>query len=182
LSFLREIQNAIAGIVVMPDNAYIRDEGKRSVRHKGREGCAMASVFDVAAYILEKCGTLTTWKLQKLVYYAQAWSLVWDEKPLFDQGIEAWANGPVVRELYNAHKGKFTVSSFSPGDSGRLSNDQKETIDAVIRDYGEFSSQQLSDLTHSEKPWKDARRGIPDGERGDTVIDLDALAEYYGGL
>ena len=44
----------------------------------------MASVFDVAAYILEKQGEMTTLKLQKLVYYSQAWSLVWDEKPLFD--------------------------------------------------------------------------------------------------
>ena len=37
----------------------------------------MASVYDVAAYILEKQGAMTTWKLQKLVYYSQAWSLVW---------------------------------------------------------------------------------------------------------
>ena len=34
----------------------------------------MASVFDAAAYILEKKGEMTTLKLQKLVYYAQAWS------------------------------------------------------------------------------------------------------------
>ena len=38
-------------------------------------------VFDVAAYILQKTGSMTTMKLQKLVYYSQAWSLVWDEKP-----------------------------------------------------------------------------------------------------
>ena len=43
----------------------------------------MASVFDVAKYILHKLGTVTTWKLQKLVYYCQAWSLVWDDEPLF---------------------------------------------------------------------------------------------------
>ena len=51
-------------------------------------------VFDVAAYILEQKGSMTTMKLQKLVYYSQAWSLVWDEKPLFEEAIEAWANGP----------------------------------------------------------------------------------------
>lgn len=32
----------------------------------------MANVFDVAAYILEKEGEMTTMKLQKLCYYAQA--------------------------------------------------------------------------------------------------------------
>ena len=49
----------------------------------------MVSVFDAAAYIVEKTGEMTTLKLQKLVYYAQAWSLVWDERPLFDEKIEA---------------------------------------------------------------------------------------------
>ena len=57
------------------------------------------SVFDVAAYILDKLGPISTIKLQKLVYYCQAWSLVWDEEPLFSERIEAWVNGPVVREL-----------------------------------------------------------------------------------
>lgn len=50
----------------------------------------MATVFDVAAYILEKKGEMTAWKLQKLVYYSQAWSLVWDQRPLFAERIEAW--------------------------------------------------------------------------------------------
>lgn len=45
----------------------------------------MANVSDVAAYILQKHGRMTTMKLQKLVYYSQAWSLVWDEKPLFQE-------------------------------------------------------------------------------------------------
>lgn len=60
----------------------------------------MANVFDVAKYILEVKGTMSTMKLQKLCYYAQAWSLVWDDKPLFGEEFEAWANGPVCRELF----------------------------------------------------------------------------------
>ena len=56
------------------------------------------SVLDVAAYILKKLGSMTTMKLQKLVYYSQAWSLVWDEQSLFIESIEAWANGPVVSD------------------------------------------------------------------------------------
>ncbi len=63
----------------------------------------MATVFDVAAYILEQYSAIPTMKLQKLIYYCQAWSLVWDEEPLFSEDIEAWANGPVVRSLYEAH-------------------------------------------------------------------------------
>ena len=60
----------------------------------------MVSAHDVAAYILEEHGPLSAMKLQKLVYYSQAWSLVWDDRQLFREAVEAWANGPVVRELY----------------------------------------------------------------------------------
>ena len=48
----------------------------------------MTTALDVAAYILEKRGQMTAMKLQKLVYYAQAWSMVWDEEPLFADRIE----------------------------------------------------------------------------------------------
>lgn len=60
----------------------------------------MATVFDVAEYILQKLGEVTTMKLQKLVYYCQAWSLVWDEQPLFEDDFQAWANGPVCPALF----------------------------------------------------------------------------------
>lgn len=71
----------------------------------------MANAFDVAKYILEKKEDISEVKLQKLVYYCQAWSLVWDENELFHEDFEAWANGLVVRELYNAHRGLFKVNA-----------------------------------------------------------------------
>jgi len=51
----------------------------------------MATAHDVAAYILDKCGSMSAMKLQKLVYYSQAWHLVWDDAPLFEERVEAWA-------------------------------------------------------------------------------------------
>lgn len=142
----------------------------------------MASVFDVAAYILKKKKALTSMKLQKLVYYAQAWSLVWDEKPLFNERIEAWANGPVSPQLYAAHAGEFTISEEPKGNPKRLTKDEKETIDAVLRDYGDKTASWLSDLTHREAPWRDARKGIAEGERSNRVISIGAMADYYGNL
>ncbi|MBL8173922.1 MAG: DUF4065 domain-containing protein [Bryobacterales bacterium] len=44
-------------------------------------------------------------ELQKLVYYSEAWSLVWEALPLFRARIEAWANGSVVPQLYRLHRG-----------------------------------------------------------------------------
>ncbi|MDM8548971.1 hypothetical protein QUF72_02790 [Desulfobacterales bacterium HSG2] len=48
--------------------------------------------------------------------------------------------------------------------------------------YGDKPSQWLTDLTHIEDPWKTASSGLPDRVRGDRVIGLDTMAEYYGSL
>lgn len=142
----------------------------------------MAKVDDVAAAILERQGPMSTWKLQKLVYYCQAWHLVWEEEPLFADAVEAWANGPVVRSLYNRHRGQFTVGSWPQGDPRRLTEDERTSIEAVLTTYGSMSAADLSALTHRETPWRLARVGMQDGERGNTPIPHDSMAEYYGGL
>ncbi len=143
------------------------------------------SVLDVASYILEKQPKkhpLTAWKLQKLVYYCQAWSLVWDEQPLFKEKILAWANGPVVKELYNQHKGMFYVKELSKGNASHISINQKDTIDNVLNAYGDKSAQWLSDLTHRELPWIEARHGLKPGERGEVEIQLATMDEYYSSV
>lgn len=120
-------------------------------------------------------------KLQKLVYYCQAWSLVWDEAPMFDNRIEAWANGPVVPDLYAQHKGLFMIETWH-GNANDFSECEAETIEAVVDHYAKYTAQQLSDLTHSEAPWREAREGLLATERGSQEISQAALAEFYGGL
>ncbi len=141
------------------------------------------SVLDVAQYILIHKGRMTTWKLQKLCYYSQAWSLVWDEEPLFKERIEAWANGPVIPALYEKHRGRFFVTKLK-GDSDKLTSDQRETVNVVLQVYGEKTSYWLSQLTHSEAPWRSARNRahLAPGERGNSQIPLADMSEFYGGL
>lgn len=142
----------------------------------------MPTARDVAQYLLEKMGPLTTIKLQKLVYYCQAWSLVWDDAPLFEDEIQAWANGPVVPDLFFAHQGKFSVDSIPEGDSSKLNAAQRETVNAIIRDYGKKNSQWLVELTHMEDPWKNARGACKAGARCTREITLASMADYYSGL
>ncbi len=141
----------------------------------------MATVHDVAAYILKRQGTMTAMKLHKLLYYSQAWSLVWDEECLFKARIEAWANGPVVPSIYQKHRGKFKIHNW-PGDVTTLTSLQQETVDAVLKYYGGRSSQWLSDLTHQEDPWRDARKGLSPTQRSHQVIPEAAMTEYYESL
>ncbi len=134
-------------------------------------------VKDIAQYILERNGPMTSMKLQKLVYYSQAWATVWDDDVLFDEQVQAWNNGPVVRELWEANKGKFKIANVENGDSGSVSDAQRETIGRVLDFYGAKNAQWLSDLTHMEDPWKDA---FAQGQN--TEITPQAMSEYYSTL
>ena len=139
----------------------------------------MASAHDVAKYILEHQGSISTWKLQKLVYYTQAWNLVWAEKPLFQDRIEAWANGPVVPALYSQHRGQFSVSKWRKGDTDKLTDREKKTIDRVLEGYGGLSGHQLVFLTHHEAPWVEAREGVPATEPSRNQITTESMAAFY---
>ena len=142
----------------------------------------MPSVHDVAAYILSKQSPMSAMKLPKLCYYSQAWHLVWDDEELFQERIEAWANGPVIPELYDKHRGQFRVSSWEHGDAEKLNQSQTDSVDAVLESYGDLSAFQLSEMTHREDPWKDARQGTPEGDRSNQRIHPGAIQEYYLGV
>ena len=142
----------------------------------------MGDVFDVAAYILDEKGAMTTLKLQKLTYYCQAWSLVWDEEPMYGEEIQAWANGPVIPVLFYEHQGQFKIDSLGKGDITHLTQDQKLTIDRVLAHYGHNPASWLVSLSHSEPPWRKSWYDVPSPERGMAVITLDSMANYYSGL
>ena len=142
----------------------------------------MKKVLIVAAYILSKCDDLSAMKLQKLVYYSYSWHLVWEDKKLFDSQIQAWANGPVVPDLYDAHRGMFRVPPGVLNYEGGLAENEIESIDEVINYYGEMSPWHLSELTHREDPWRLARKGKMLGEKSSEPILDSAIAEYYSSL
>ncbi len=142
-----------------------------------------ATVFDVAKYILNKLGEITAMKLEKLAYYCQAWSLVWDDRPLFQERIEAWANGPVIPALFYKHRGMYYVKEDTfDGNIENIDAIGRETIDAVLEHYGDKSSQWLIDLSHSEDPWRIARIGLAPAERGNKEISWDSMADYYSAI
>jgi uncharacterized phage-associated protein len=142
----------------------------------------MASAHDVARYILEQKGEMDTWKLQKLVYYSQAWHLVWDEEPLFKEPIEAWSNGPVVPALFSEHRGRFKMKKWPKGNISHLSDSERESIRVVLKHYGRRTGFALREMTHKERPWRDARKGLPAGAPSSRRITRDSMASYYGSL
>ena len=144
----------------------------------------MAKVFDVAKYILDKYGAMSAMKLQKLIFYAQAMSMVWDDVPLFEEEFEAWAKGPVCRELFNAHKGKFMLNDskflepYKPNTSD-LKPEQIETINVVADSLIDLPPYRLSDMVHQETPWINARGNCPAGARCENIIPKSEMQNYY---
>src|SRR5882724_10707536 len=117
----------------------------------------VTSVFDAAVYVLERRGRMESWKLQKLLYYAQAWHLVWTGYPLFEEEIEAWVNGPAVHAMFAELRQQYWVATLPKGSTANLNPFQRQTLDSVLTHYGNCSVQQLVDRTHAEQPWLQAR-------------------------
>ncbi|PEC50291.1 type II toxin-antitoxin system antitoxin SocA domain-containing protein [Bacillus sp. AFS096315] len=119
---------------------------------------------------------ITHLKLQKLVYYAQAWSMAINGRPIFQSDLEAWLHGPVSRELYMEYR-HFGFQVIPPVNHINFQIDpvNLEVLDGVWDLYGEYDGKYLETLTHQEDPWRNAwNLGM------NNVINLQEMQEYYG--
>jgi len=123
---------------------------------------------------------MTTWELQKLCFYAQAWSLATTKAPLFLDELQAWKDGPVSPALFAQHRRHYQVSSLPLGKPERVSADGREVIERVLSFYGRFTAAELRELTHREEPWRAQRVGVVTGTPSGRVITTQAMETYYG--
>lgn len=127
---------------------------------------------------------MTNLKLQKLLYYAQAWHLAALDRPLFSERIEAWIHGPVVPPVFGDFKHyRWNPIDCTPGEVTIEAGDPRwpirDCIKEVLDAYAEFSGPQLEAMTHSEDPWRDARKGIPSDAPSTAVISHEAMIRFY---
>lgn len=122
----------------------------------------MPSCIDVAKYFLSKSSedagdTISNLKLQKLIYYAQGFSLALLDEPLFGEPIEAWMHGPVSPHVYQAYRdfGSGAIPAPEVFDPRVFTRKQLDLLDEVYGVYGQYSAWKLRELTHTEAPWKD---------------------------
>lgn len=150
---------------------------------------------EIAKYIIatyDSVGDLiTNKKLQKLLYYIKAWGIVYFDDGIIDDDFEAWIHGPVCVTVYSEYKsfGYSPItqdyhnknSTYFVKTFRRLNNDSDkfDLIDAVIEKYGKLTSMQLELLSHSEKPWIEAREGLTPIDTGRSVINCNTIKEFY---
>lgn len=137
------------------------------------------TIADVARYILEQRGQMTTMKLQKLCYYTQVWHSYFLDEPLFENEYQAWSYGPVSYDLFVLHRGKYNVDveDFQYGSSSKISSDSKQILDEVLSKYSQMSGAQLSELSHSELPWISSRESV-DSETSSPIISIELMKEF----
>lgn len=159
-------------------------------------------IKDVAKYIglslTTKGLSVSPLKLQKMLYYTQAWFMVFlgRENTLFKDVPQAWVNGPVYPAIYHEYKEKadnmcdhLDASDFYDGDpeegfriySGILNLDEENTelIESIMMLYGAQTQNKLIWLTHSERPWAETRGDLPPYQRSEKEIPLDLMYLYY---
>lgn len=140
----------------------------------------------IAAWFLRKgvpegAEPITHLKLQKLVYYAQAWSLAILNKPLFDEDFKAWRYGPVEPSLYHELKkfGYSVIPSDHFGTSQKLNEDELSVIKQVREVYGKFTAEEIRDITHHDFPWIAVSKGLPVYGTKDGTIPKRLIQDYY---
>lgn len=159
------------------------------------------TALDVAKYIVAfadcKGDLITNKKLQKLLYYVQAWSLTIFDNRLFDEQPIAWRHGPVYNSVYQTFKqfGYQPVSIKEEYGEGSncdqwlehkraelFSKEQSTLIEEVLLKYGRLSAFDLEILTHRERPWLEQREGLDDFASCENPISFDTMKAYYSGL
>lgn len=137
----------------------------------------MLTAKDIAEYFIYKAtiddDIITNLKLQKLLYYAQGFSLALFDMELFKEPLQKWTHGPVVPDMYHLYKehGAGAISGINNLDLSKYSTREIELLDEVYSVYGQFSGWVLRDMTHVEPPWQNT----PDGQE----ISLDAMKDYF---
>ncbi|WP_433952867.1 Panacea domain-containing protein [Curtobacterium flaccumfaciens] len=141
----------------------------------------MLNANDVASVILSRSGKwLDSMRLQKLLYYVQSWHLAITDEPLFPEHFKAYINGPVVPQVWHERKDRATRRPAHQNLAG-IDVDELSSaiIDEVLAMYGSLTGDELSALTHTERPWVEARAGVPEGAPSSEPLSERSMARFY---
>jgi uncharacterized phage-associated protein len=123
---------------------------------------------------------INVYKLQKLMYYAQAWYLGVYGKPLFDADFQAWIHGPVIPDLLEKYQSQFSWEPIADKiEQPKLSEEIEDFLEEVAEAYSEYDDETLERMTCSEMPWLEARGNLPRDESCHAIISQESMKQYY---
>ena len=140
----------------------------------------------VAHYFMSKSKAinrpLPNQKLQKLLYYAQAWSFVLNNKRLFNYKFEAWIHGAAIPVLYRRYRdfgANNIVEEYDESEFALLTDKERELLDEIWDVYGPYDAQYLEILNHNENPWQKARHDLLPYDLATVEISETEMKRYY---
>lgn len=138
----------------------------------------------VALYILNSKYEITNMSLQKLLYYIEGFIGVALNEQLYSNRCEAWMYGPVYPEIYEKYKvfGGNQITVDKMNFDGVLDKKYRQVIDFVLNHFAIFNGTTLRDLSHAEKPWRDAHLGYYDTERCEEEITHESIVDYFSSM
>ena len=144
-----------------------------------------SKMLRVISYVFERLEEVTPLMLQKLLYFIQGVSYALNGSPMFSENCQAWVHGPVYPEVYDM----FRDFKYNPIEDARfaifdgaedaLTADERRAIDLVVDTFGEYGGKVLERITHTERPWKTARRGYGDQIPSNEPISMESIRSYY---
>jgi uncharacterized phage-associated protein len=151
---------------------------------KSKRGSSMCNYDNVANFFIHKANEsgsyISNLKLQKLVYYAQAWHLAIHKRPLFLEDFEAWIHGPVIPALYRKYK-HFSYHPISKKNVGiTIPQSKISFMNEIVCVFFNYDAIILEIMTHKELPWIEARVGLRDDENGHNIISKETMKRFYG--
>jgi len=126
---------------------------------------------------------ITKLKLQKLLYYAQAYALLRFGRPLFGDEIQAWKHGPVVpsvwKDFTNSTKNDNDVVLTNDFDFNLFDKEENQLLADVWQTFASYHAKHMENLTHKDEPWKiNWDNDEPEGrQRINYSLILDCYAE-----
>ena len=138
---------------------------------------------EVADYLIalahRRGETVNNLKLQKLLYYAQAWYLAEYDRPLFDARFEAWMSGPVIPAIYWRFK-PFSIRPLPVAAEIPVLDPHTATfLDEIVSEYLPWTEWELHWQTHGEAPWQNARGNLDPSEPCTAELSEDDMRAYF---
>jgi uncharacterized phage-associated protein len=177
-------------VATITSEQHARDDRPDSEARRGNLGEEVevatfpgTSAQEVANYLIwgahDSGSFISNLKLQKLLYYAQAWHLALFDKKLFPERFQAWIHGPAIPSVYRTYKKYGWTNIDEETKRPDFDEETKAFLEELLDEYGSLDARRLEWLTHREDPWLMARNDAPSDETCTTWIDEDLMKSYF---
>lgn len=140
-------------------------------------------IYEVVNWFLSQVDDydyITHLALQKLLYFSQGWSYVFNGCSLFDNDCEAWVHGAVYRIIFDEFK-KFKYNPLPKMDkTTSLSQEEIAVLEFVKRYYfNVYTAKTLEEICHLEEPFQLVRKDVDADKNSEKIIEKTFIRDYY---